>query len=192
MMLCAHGTNVDRPNENRQAFTLVELMVSITIIVILATTVLYGMAGVQNTAKAARTKSQIARIHELIAEKWESYETRRISYQFPNNPFTGNSWLADLRHRNNGNHSNWFGWLPCVSWSSWNCLTVSPMCGNGGSSQPPNRNIANFQRHSSACIESHITFHRRTRMAMESSRRSRKIPVTLNGHSGTRVPNVYT
>ncbi len=43
--------------EDRLAFTLVELMVSITIIVILATTVLYGMAGVQNTAKAARTKS---------------------------------------------------------------------------------------------------------------------------------------
>ena len=63
-----------------QGFTLVELMVSITIIVVLATTVLFGMAGVQNTAKAARTRSQIARIHEIIAEKWESYETRRLQF----------------------------------------------------------------------------------------------------------------
>ncbi len=62
----------------RPAFTLVELMVTITIIAIVSSMVLYGMSGVQTTAKNQRTKSQIARIHELIAEKWESYETRRI------------------------------------------------------------------------------------------------------------------
>lgn len=62
----------------RTAFTLVELLVSITIIVILASVTLYAMASVQKTAQIQRTKSQIARLHELIAEKWESYETRRV------------------------------------------------------------------------------------------------------------------
>ena len=69
---------------SRCAFTLTELLVSITIIVILAATLLFGMAGVQNTAKVQRTKSQIARIHEMLAERWESYETRRV--QFSSDP----------------------------------------------------------------------------------------------------------
>ncbi len=58
----------------RTAFTLVELLVSITILTILASIVLYGMAGMQNLAKIQRTKAQIAKIHELLAEKWESLE----------------------------------------------------------------------------------------------------------------------
>lgn len=66
------------PRNNRNAFTLVELMVSITIIAILAATVLFGMSGVQDVAKAQRTKSQLMRIHEMLADRWESYETRRV------------------------------------------------------------------------------------------------------------------
>jgi len=71
-----HSPN--HPN-HRRAFTLVELLVAITIITLLATTILFGMAGMQTTAKVQRTKSQLARIHEMLAEKWESYETRSLS-----------------------------------------------------------------------------------------------------------------
>ena len=63
----------------RDGFTLVELLVVLTIISLLATTVLIGLSGVQTTARTQRTKAQISRIHELLAEKWESYETRRIT-----------------------------------------------------------------------------------------------------------------
>ena len=60
--------------KHRNAFTLVELLVTITILTILATIMLFGMAGMQNLAKIQRTKAQIAKIHELIMEKWESYD----------------------------------------------------------------------------------------------------------------------
>ena len=63
----------------RMGFTLVELLVVLVIISILATTVLFGISGVQTNAREQRTKAQIARIHDLIAEKWESYETRRVT-----------------------------------------------------------------------------------------------------------------
>ena len=49
-------------------------MVSITILVLLASAVLFGLAGVQRSAKAQRTKSQIARLHEMVIEAWESVE----------------------------------------------------------------------------------------------------------------------
>jgi prepilin-type N-terminal cleavage/methylation domain-containing protein len=71
------GNRIRKP-ARRRSFTLTEMLVSITIIVILASVTLYGMATVQTTAKIQRTKSQIARIHELIMEQWESYETRRV------------------------------------------------------------------------------------------------------------------
>ncbi len=72
-------------------FTLVELLVVLTIISLLATTVLFGLSGVQTNAREQRTKAQIARIHELIAEKWESYETRRISIR-PGFGWTQAAW----------------------------------------------------------------------------------------------------
>lgn len=62
-----------------KAFTLVELLVSITVVIILASIVLYGMSGMQDLAKIQRTKSQLAKIHELLAEHWEGYEVRRVT-----------------------------------------------------------------------------------------------------------------
>ncbi len=83
-----------RQDTIRHGFTLVELMVAITIIAILATTILFGMAGVTNTAKVQRAKSQIARIHEILAEQWESYETRSVT--FVGTPPTGNPQIDRL------------------------------------------------------------------------------------------------
>ncbi len=77
-----------------RGFTLVELMVSITIIAILAATIMFGLSGVTNTAKIQRAKSQLARIHEILAEQWESYETRGVS--FMGAPPTGNSQIDRL------------------------------------------------------------------------------------------------
>lgn len=87
--ISSHDASSPRP---AKGFTLVELLVSITILVILATVTLYGMASVQKMAQIQRAKSQVARIHELIMDKWESYETRRAGplaapYDDPNHPW---------------------------------------------------------------------------------------------------------
>ena len=74
MMQVAH--RLRRPHAG---FTLVELLVTISIIGILASMVLFALAGTQEASRRDRTRAQIARIDALIAEKMESYETRRIS-----------------------------------------------------------------------------------------------------------------
>jgi prepilin-type N-terminal cleavage/methylation domain-containing protein len=66
---------------SRRAFTLVELLVVIMIITIMATMVMFAMAGVTEKARIDRTKAQIAKINELIMEKWESYQTRRVQWR---------------------------------------------------------------------------------------------------------------
>ncbi len=68
----------DRASSSRRGFTLVELLVSISIISLLASMILVALAGVQETSRADRTRSQIGRIDALITEKWESYRNRRV------------------------------------------------------------------------------------------------------------------
>lgn len=89
------AANHQQRDHRSGGFTLVELMVSITILAILATIILVGMAGMQTTAKIQRTKSQLARIHEMLAEKWESYETRRLNIVGP--PLNDSSLTASQR-----------------------------------------------------------------------------------------------
>lgn len=69
-----------RPPQNplRAGFTLVELMISIAIIAVMATFLMVALAGVTEKARVDRTKAQIAKINELIMEKWESYLYRRM------------------------------------------------------------------------------------------------------------------
>ena len=66
------------PRRPVQGFTLPELLVVIAIISILATAMMAGMASVTQTAKEDRTRTQIAKIHVLLMEKWESFQTRRM------------------------------------------------------------------------------------------------------------------
>ena len=60
------------------AFTLVELLVAIAIISILAALLLGVATQAGKTARAARTKQLVARIHTLLMEKYESYRTERV------------------------------------------------------------------------------------------------------------------
>ena len=59
-------------------FTLVELLVAIAIVGLLTSIALVGMAGVTENARGDRTRAQVARIHSLIAPKWEELHERRI------------------------------------------------------------------------------------------------------------------
>lgn len=67
----------------RPSFTLVELMVVISIIGVLASAVLMAMAGVMEQAKVVRTKAQVAKLHELIMTKWQSYNMRTLRVAQP-------------------------------------------------------------------------------------------------------------
>ncbi|MGY8771006.1 MAG: type II secretion system protein [Pirellulales bacterium] len=67
-----------KQNRPRAAFTLVELLAVIVIIGILSSIMLVALASAAETAKEARTRSQIQRIHELLMGRWESYRTRRV------------------------------------------------------------------------------------------------------------------
>ena len=80
MILITSNDNLNRKPKPKRGFTLVELLVSIAIVTILASTVLFAMAGVTETARVQRTRSQINRINELITSQWESYETRRVKF----------------------------------------------------------------------------------------------------------------
>lgn len=66
------------PYASRRSFTLVELMVVISILAILSSAVLFALFEVMENAKQARTESQIAKLHEMLMDKWQSYRTRAI------------------------------------------------------------------------------------------------------------------
>lgn len=68
---------------SRPSFTLVELLIVISIISVLSSAVLFALGGVMEDAKATRTKSQIAKLHEMIMARIEGYETRSLRFSIP-------------------------------------------------------------------------------------------------------------
>lgn len=62
----------------RPAFTLMELLVVVTVIAILAGMVLGGLNAARETARVAKTRATIAKIDKIIMAKYESYRSRRL------------------------------------------------------------------------------------------------------------------
>ncbi len=62
----------------RRSFTMVELLVTITILGILAGLMLGALAVVRTSAREAATRARIAKIHNILMAKYESYRTRRV------------------------------------------------------------------------------------------------------------------
>lgn len=65
----------------RNAFTLVELLVVITIIAILAAVFLGAMFSAQESSKDRKTRATIAKLHTIISERYEAYRSRRVPIQ---------------------------------------------------------------------------------------------------------------
>lgn len=70
-----------RQRSPRRGFTLVELLIVISILAILAGLTVAGMAAVVNSARAARTRAIIGKIDLLLDERWEGYRTRAVPHR---------------------------------------------------------------------------------------------------------------
>ena len=70
-------------NYLRKAFTLVELLIVITIIAMLATMTLLVVGSAQRSSRIAATEATIARIDTAICELYETYSNRRIEGNTP-------------------------------------------------------------------------------------------------------------
>ena len=70
----------------RPSFTLVEMLVVVTIIAILAGIVFGGMAAVRVSAQTNRTQAIIAKLHLLVMSKYDSYRTRRVPVDLDSHP----------------------------------------------------------------------------------------------------------
>jgi prepilin-type N-terminal cleavage/methylation domain-containing protein len=76
------SSNHPIPRPSRPAFTLVELLVTITIIGILAGMSLGAMHFLRNVAAEDKTKATIAKINAIVLEQYDSYMTRRLPIDF--------------------------------------------------------------------------------------------------------------
>jgi prepilin-type N-terminal cleavage/methylation domain-containing protein len=71
-------THPPRGSNLTAGFTLVELLVVITIIGILAAVVLGALNSAQHTAREAKTKALITKLDHVIMQRYNSYLTRRV------------------------------------------------------------------------------------------------------------------
>lgn len=73
---------------NKRGFTLVELLVAITVLAILASLILVGLANANASAREAKTRATIAKINAVVMQKYESYRTRRVPFNHRADTFT--------------------------------------------------------------------------------------------------------
>jgi prepilin-type N-terminal cleavage/methylation domain-containing protein len=84
------GFTTERRGQSRSSevriqlgFTVIELLITASIMSILAVATAYVMAGAQESASIAKTRSLIARLHALVMQKYESYRYRRLPVAMP-------------------------------------------------------------------------------------------------------------
>ena len=66
-------------SRDRVAFTLVELLVVVTIISILAATAMFVLFSAETYAREGKTRTRVTALHRLTMDVWESYASRRVN-----------------------------------------------------------------------------------------------------------------
>ncbi|NLE38291.1 MAG: type II secretion system protein, partial [Pirellulaceae bacterium] len=66
------------PRPAFRGFTLIDLLVAVTIIAILATIGLGALNSARESARVAKTQATVTKLHYLIMNKYDSYRTRRL------------------------------------------------------------------------------------------------------------------
>jgi len=82
---CLRTAGGIRPAGRHAAFTLIEMLVTVTVIVILAGIVMGGLRIGRREAREARTRATITKLDRIIMQKYESYRTRRVPLRIPRN-----------------------------------------------------------------------------------------------------------
>jgi prepilin-type N-terminal cleavage/methylation domain-containing protein len=67
----------------RRGFTLVELLITISIIGIMASMVMFAMFSAQEAAREQKTRALITKLNNIVMQRYESYRTRRVPFTFP-------------------------------------------------------------------------------------------------------------
>lgn len=83
-----------RPNLTRRGFTLVEMLIVLAIMAILAALTYGALFQAQHTAREAKTKATIAKLHSLLMTRWEGFHNRRLNINM-----SGVSTLQQLARR---------------------------------------------------------------------------------------------
>lgn len=88
------------------SFTLVELLIAITIMGIMIGMVLYTLAGARRDSLTARTKGTIKKLNEIVIARWEEFRYRAIKVNVPDGVLVpsldlgpGNPMMAPLSPR---------------------------------------------------------------------------------------------
>ncbi len=64
--------------QTRRGFTLVELLVTVTVIGIIVAMAMGALMTAQETAREQRTRAVISKLHTQLMSRWETYQTRRL------------------------------------------------------------------------------------------------------------------
>jgi len=67
----------------RKAFTLVELMIVMAIVVVLSGMMAVAIGSASESAKVSATRATIVKLHGLVMTQWESFAHRRLAFQLP-------------------------------------------------------------------------------------------------------------
>lgn len=69
--------------DRTRGFTLVEMLIVVSIISIIAAMSMAALMGAAEEGKLARARAQVAKIDQLISEKWNSYRFRQLPVRIP-------------------------------------------------------------------------------------------------------------
>jgi prepilin-type N-terminal cleavage/methylation domain-containing protein len=86
------------PSRHR-GFTLMEVLVVISIIGLLAVVLVTSMYGAAETARRMRSQQTVTKIHNLLMPRWESYQTRKLPTLYKTTVIQANQVNAGVKTR---------------------------------------------------------------------------------------------